>query len=98
MLRERLKMNERCSDEREKSEEKEAEALADRTRLYSTSQRLVILMSAIERSGSMTRQEVEDYVIKCLEAHEQRVYGMDDEQFALYAAVELLQWLRRKEK
>lgn len=92
MLSERLKNKELFSDKREESEKKEAVSMEARNALDRVAHNLVILMRLTERGG-MTRQEIENYVLNRLEAHEQRIYGMDNGQFMFYALADVAQSL-----
>lgn len=99
MLSERLKNKELFSDKREEneeSEEKEAVSMRSRKALDGVAHDLVILMRFAERNG-MTRQEIENYVLNRLEAHEQRIYGMDNGQFMFYVLADVAQSLFEEE-
>ena len=97
MLSERLKNKELFSDKREESDKKEAVAMEARKALDRVAHNLVILMRLAERKDGMTRREIENYVLNRLEAHEQRIYGMDNGQFMFYALADVAQALFEEE-
>ena len=78
MLSERLK--EKClfSDEQEK---KEQQRQAARRFLNSSVKSLIASMKCVEEGEVMTREEIEDFIIKRMEYYEVNVYPLDKESF-----------------
>ena len=79
MLSERLKEKSLFSDEQEK---KEQDRQAARRFLNSSVRSLIASMKCVEEDGVMTREEIENFIIKRMEYYEVNVYPLDNESFA----------------
>lgn len=92
MLSETLKKN---SLHEFNAEVEEKRKQAGRTLLKNAVDDLVTAMNAVERDGTYTRDDIEAYVLKCLEFYERQLYSMDDEDFDDYLDEKLVKAMRR---
>lgn len=97
MLSERLKNREVYADKHGKPEDLHAERAKACGMLDDAVNRLVQKMNAIERDGVMSRDEIENTVLFCLEFYEKKIYAMSDKDFDFYVDLHRVQTdLRRK--
>ena len=97
MLSERLKNREVYAEEHSKPDATHKEQAKACGMLDDAANRLVQTMSAIERDGALTREEVENTVLFCLEWYEKKLYVMSDDDFDFYVDLHKVQTdLRRK--
>lgn len=91
MLSDRLRERPVAGEETErKSKPSRREKDARRT-LNTYLRGLVEIMRAIEADKTMTRSEVEEYILDRLAAHETTYFGMSDEEFNKYMFFKQLQ-------
>ena len=79
MLSERLKEKSLFSEEQEK---KEQQRQAARRFLNSAVRNLIASMKCVEDDEIMTREEIENFILKRMEYYEVNIYPLGDEAFA----------------
>lgn len=83
-MSERLKNREVYADKHSKPDDLRAERARACGMLDDAVNRLVQKMNAIERDGVLSREEVENCVLFCLEWYEKKLYAMSDDDFDFY--------------
>ena len=92
MLSERLKEKNLFSNEQEQKEQKKKAAGIF---LNSAVRNLIASMKCVEADEIMTREEIENFIIKRMEYYEVNVYPLDDEAFGKWLDDQFIRDIKR---